>query len=74
MNTNYKNGCIRTTGDVICLFDSNNKYVYGLYNWKTKVSPENINISMPKEFYIPALIDRPTRYLIHNNDIILTLI
>ena len=74
MNTDYKNGYVRAKGEVICLLDVNKMYVNSLYNWRTNKHPEDVNIIMPKEFYIPALIDRPTRYLIHNNDIILTLV
>lgn len=74
MNIEYKNGFIRTTGDVICLLDADKMYVNGLYNWKTNKHPETVNIIMPKEFYMPVLIDRPTRYLMHNNDLILTLV
>lgn len=71
MNPDWSSGILRVMNDVICLFDSNNRYVQGLYNFKTETSHPDFTIHMPKEFYIPAMIDIPTRYLIHNNEIIL---
>ena len=72
MSTDWNNGLLRTKGDVICLFSGDGKYIQGLYNYKNKNVHPDFKLYMPDEFYIPALIDRPTRYLIHNNQIILT--
>ena len=73
MNPDYKDGYIKTNGDVICLYSPEGEYVQGLYNWKTRKFNELYNIAMPQAFQIPTLIEIPTRYLIHNSDIILTL-
>ena len=72
MNTNWKSGILRTKDSVICLMNPNGKYIQGLYNYKTNTTHPDFEIYMPEEFYIPALVDRPTRYLIHNNQIIIT--
>ena len=72
MSTDWSSGFLRVLNDVICLFTSENKYVTGLYNCKTKSTHPNFKIYMPEEFYIPFMIDIPTRYLIHNNQIIIT--
>lgn len=74
MNTDFKNGIVRTRDEVIYLCDEEGKYLDSLYNWKKDRKSQKYNIYMPKEFYLPVIIDRPTRYLIHNNDLILTLV
>lgn len=74
MNTDFKNGIIRTKDSVICLCDELGKFLESLYDWKKKEKSQKFNIYMPDEFYLPVIIDRPTRYLIHNNDLILTLV
>lgn len=72
MNTDWSTGFLRNKNDVLCLFDINGKYIYGLYNFKTSTFHPDFKIYMPKEFYIPTSVDRPTRYLIHNDQIIIT--
>jgi hypothetical protein len=74
MNTDFKDGIVRTKDEVIYLCDENGMYVESLFNWKTKETSHRYNVYMPKEFYLPVIIDRKTRYLIHNNDLILTLV
>lgn len=72
MSPDWNNGVLRVRNNVICLFDSNDKLVYGLYNYVTSKKHPDFKLYMPDEFYIPAMVDRPTRYLIHNDQIILT--
>ena len=72
MSSDWKSGFLRVKNDVICLFDANGNYLQGLYNYKTASSHPDFEVYMPEEFYVPAMIDRPTRYLIHNNQIIVT--
>ena len=72
MSTDWNSGFLRILNDVICLFNSEGKYLQGLYNYKTKSKHPDFEIYMPDEFYIPSLIDIPTRYLIHNNQIVIT--
>lgn len=71
MNPNWTSGFLRVKNDVICLYNEDGKYVQGLYNYKTSTLHPDFKIHMPDEFYIPAMIDRPTRYLIHNDQILL---
>lgn len=74
MNSDWKDGIVKTKDEIIYLCDADGMYLESLYNWKTKEKSEKFNIIMPNEFYLPVICTRPTRYLIHNNDIILTLI
>lgn len=74
MDSDFKNGIIKTKDNVIYLCDENGKYLESLYDWKKQEKSQKYNIYMPDEFYLPVVIDRKTRYLIHNNDLILILV
>lgn len=72
MNPVWNDGFLRVKNDVLCLFSSDGKYIQGLYNYKTFHTHPDFNVYMPEDFYIPAMVDRPTRYLIHNDQVIPT--
>jgi hypothetical protein len=74
MDSDFKNGIIKTKDSVIYLCDENGKYLESLYDWQKQEKSQKYNIYMPDEFYLPVVIDRKTRYLIHNNDLILILV
>ncbi len=72
MNNEYVNGNITTEGDYIWLkSDTLNLPIYN-YRDKVKANSKYI-IYMPEEFCLPLTKPRKTRYLVHNNDLILTL-
>lgn len=71
MNPDYKDGYLKVDGDWINLYDTNDIIVSDLYNFKTETSSTKYKVYMPKDFYIPTLIPRKTRYLLHNSDLIL---
>lgn len=72
MKTDFKEGIVRTKDDVIYLCDENGKYIDSLFNWRKKETNNKYVIFMPADFYVPTTIDRKTRYLVHNHDLILT--
>ena len=72
MNSDYLDGYVRTEGSDINLYKLDGTKVAKLYNYKDPRDITLYSVYMPKEFYIPALIDRRTRYLVHNSDLILT--
>ncbi len=74
MNNEYADGYVRTEGDFINLYKPDGTKVAELYNYKDPTAITLYAVYMPKEFFTPALIDRKTRYLIHNEDLILTLV
>lgn len=74
MNPAYKDGLIRTIGDVICLCSIDGELLHKLYNHKNEeYCCDGFNVYMPDLFYVPTSTDQYTRYLIHNDDIISTL-
>lgn len=72
MKTDFKEGIVRTKDDVIYLCDAEGNYIDSLFNWKKQKPTDKYIIFMPADFYVPTLIDRKTRYLVHNHDLILT--
>lgn len=73
MNSDFKDGIVRTKDEVICLCDKEGKFLCSLYNWKKEEKAQGYNIYLASDFYIPAVVDRKARYLIHNNDLIVIL-
>lgn len=69
MNPDYKCGYVKTDGDNINLYSSDNE-IYELYNTLTsKVGRPGI--CMCPDLYNPSVEEQPVRYLIHSEGIII---